>query len=271
MSTPPSMALAVPFTWTQGGAYDLRLEFASGTSPVDTLVDNGTYSVNLAPALSDFLRKVATEVTVALAGAGRAETCTASIGATGLVTLTLSAAATWTLTSDLRDALGMGASSYSSTTSITGAYPPAHLYLFLGGDSKGWQRKEPFAAARNQAGSVFGVRSGIVSDADTFALELIPSDPAAGAAADETATPWRPGTATLPWSCQRLITTGFAVTCAWTKHWQAVRASTSESYDLVTIDPEALSAPDARQQFPGLTSWLTWSLPLVRLSTSTRA
>jgi hypothetical protein len=271
MSAEPSIALAVPFVWTQGGAYDLRLEFASGTSPVDTLVDNGTYRVNLAPSVSDFLRKVATEVTVALAGAGRTETCTASIGATGLVTLTLSAAATWTLTSDLRDALGMASTSYSSATSITGAYPPAHLYLFLGGESSGWQRKEPIAASLTQAGQAYGVRSGVVSWEDTIALELIPEDPDARAAAGETVTPWSAGASTLPWSCERLLTTGLAVTCSFARHWQAVRASTSESYDLVTIRPEALGAPDATYQFPGLTTWRRWTLPLVRTGTDDRS
>lgn len=271
MSAEPSIALAVPFVWAQGGAYDVRLEFASGTSPVDTLVDNGTYRMCLAPSVSDFLRKVATEINISLAGAGRAETCVATIGVTGLVTLTLSAAAAWTLTSDLRDVLGMGASTYTTATSITGAHPPAHLYLFMGGESSGWQRREPIAASMTQAGSAYGVRSGVVTWEDEARLEFIPSDPDAQAATGETVTPWEAGAATLPWSCTRLLETGFAVTCAFARHWQLVRASTSEGYDLVTIRPEALSMPDSVYQFPGLTTYRTWTLPMVRTSTATRA
>lgn len=271
MSAEPSIALAVPFAWTQGGAYDVRLEFASGTSPVDTLVDNGTYRMCLAGASEDFLRKVASEITASLVSVGRAETCTATISAAGLVTLTLSAAATWTITSDLRDVLGMGATSYSSATSITGAYPPRDLYLFIGGESSGWQRREPIAASLTQAGSAYGVRSGVVSYEDAVALELIPSTPDDLTLTGETVTPWEAGSSTLPWSCARLITTGFAVTCAFARHWQAVRASTSESYDLVTIRPEALAMPDSVYQFPGLTTYRTWTLPMVRTSTATRA
>ena len=271
MTTPPAMALAVPFTWAQGGAYDLRLAFASGTSPVDVLVDNGDYRMNLATASEDFLRKVAAEATAALGAVMRAETCAASISAQGLVTLTLSAPATWTLTSDLRDALGMGATSYSNVASITGAEPPRDLYLFLGGDSQGWKRREPIAAGVNQAGRAWGVRSGIVSWEDELALELIPSDPAVRALAGETATPWEAGSSTLPWSCQRFLETALGKTVAFARHWQNVRASTSESYDLVTVRPEALSEPDVRNQFPSLTSWRTWRLPLIRTSTSTRS
>lgn len=271
MTAPPAMALAVPFTWVQGGAYDLRLEFASGTSPVDVLVDNGEYRMNLAGSSGDFIRKVAAEATGALSGVSRAETCTASISAQGLVTLTLSAPATWTLTSDLRDVLGFASTSYSSVASITASEPPRDLYLFLGGDSQGWRRREPIAAGVNQAGRVWGVRSGIVSWEDELNLELIPSDPAVRAAAAETATPWEAGASTLPWSCQRLLETALGKSVAFARHWQAVRASTSESFDLVSIRPEALSEPDVKNQYPSLASWRTWRLPLIRTSTSTRS
>ena len=269
--TDPSIAVAVPFAWTQGGAYDVRLEFASGTSPVDALVDNGTYRMNLAPNGDDFIRKVAAEITAALAAVGRAETCAASIGASGLVTLTLSGAADWTLTADLRDALGMASTTYAGVATVTGAYPPKHLYLFIGGDSGGWQRKEPIAASVTQAGTAFGVRSGVVTWTDEVALELIPADPESRAAASETATPWEAGSSTLPWSCATLIETALTKTCAFARHWQNVRASTSESYDLVTIRPDALSAPDAKYQCPPLTTWRQWTLPLVRTGTATRS
>lgn len=265
----PSVALAVPFAWTPDGTRDVRLAFASGTSPVDVLVPAGTYRMNLATSGTDFLRVLAGEITGDLMTAGRAETCAVSISAAGLVTLTLSAAATWTFSDTLRDALGLGASSFSSTTTVTGTYPPRDLYLFTGGASQGWQRKEPIAGGLTQAGGAFAVRSGVVTWADEVVLELIPSDP--DAAPGETVTPWEAGASTLPWSCERLLDTGLAVTCAFARQWQAVRASTSESYDLVTIRPEALSAPDAAYQFPGLTTWKQWTLPMVRTSTATRS
>ena len=271
MSTPPSVALAVPFAWVQDASWDVRLTFPSGASPVNVTINSGTYKMNLAPSATDFLRVAASKIETALSGAGRAETCTSSISASGLASLTLSGAATWTVTSTLRDVLGLSATSFSSVTTITGTEPPRDLYLFIGGESGGWMRREPIAASLTQAGAAYGVRSGVVSWEDELALELIPSDPTVRSAAGETVTPWEAGTATLPWSCTRLLETALAQTCAFARHWQNVRASTSESYDLVTIRPEALSMPDAKHQFPGLTSWKTWSLPMVRTSTGTRA
>jgi hypothetical protein len=271
VTTPPSIALAVPFTWTQDVVYDVRLAFASGTSPVDVKVDDGTYRMNLAAPAADFLRKLATEINDALTSAGRAETCSVDIGATGLVTVTCSAAATFTFTTAMRDLLGLGATTYTTVTTLTASAPPRDFYLFIGGESSGWQRREPIAASMTQGGSAYGVRSGVVSWEDSVALELIPSDPATRAAAGETATPWEAGSATLPWSCERLLTTGLAKTCAFARHWQDVRASTSESYDLVSIRPAALSVPDSVYQFPGLTTYRTWTLPMVRTGTGTRA
>lgn len=271
MSTPPSIALAVPFAWEQAVSYDLRLTFGSGPSPVDVKVDNATYRMHLAPSGTDFLRKLVAETNDALATAGRAETCSADIGATGLVTITCSAAATFVFDATLRDTLGMGSTTYTGVTTLTAVAPPRDLYLFIGGDSAGWQRREPIAASLTCAGSAYGVRSGIVSYEDSITLELIPSNPDTRSIAGETATPWEAGSSTLPWSCERLITTGLAVTCAFARHWQAVRASTSESYDLVTVRPEALSKPDVKHQFPALTSWRMWTLPLVRTGTGTRS
>jgi len=269
--TLPAVAIAVPFAWTHDATYDVRLDFVSGPSPVDVQVANATYRMRLAGASEDFLRVLATAINDALTLATRAETCSVDIGASGLVTITCSSAAKFTFTTDLRDLLGLGATSYTGVTTLTGAHPPRDLYLFVGGGSPGWKRKEPIAGKLNQAGAGFGVRSRIVTWEDTIALEMIPSDPTARAAAGETVTPWEAGSSTLPWSCERLIETGLAKTCAFARHWQEVRASTAEEYDLVTIRTEALAEPDAQYQFPGLTTWWSWNLPLVRTGVADRS
>lgn len=270
MSTPPAVALAVPFAWTQDASRDLRLTFASGPSPVDVTVSTGTYRMNLAPSADDFLRTLASKVNTALSTATRSETCTVSITSAGLVTVALNGAATWAFTAEMRDALGLSATGFSSVSSVAGAHPPRDLYLFIGGQFSGWKRREPIAASKNQAGGAYGVRSGVVTWEGKVALELIPADPGTLTLTGETATPWEAGAATLPWSCQRLLETGLAVTCAFAERWQDVRASTSEEYDLVTIDPEALSAPDAEYQLPANMSWMKWTLPMMRTGTATR-
>lgn len=274
MSTPPSMAIAVPFTWTPDATYDLRLAFASGASPANVLLVAGTYRMNLAPSsgsVQDFLRHVETRINAKLATLGRSETVTVSISTQGIVSIAMSGGvATWTFTSALRDALGMGSTTFTSLATAAATYPPRHLYLFCGGDSNGWQRKEPIAGAMTHAGKSYGVRSGIVTWDDTVQLEFIPSDTDARTLAGETWSPWE-AAASPPWPVDDLIETALAKTCAFARHWQDVRSFTSEAYDLVTIPPEVLRAPDARHQFPGLTTFKTWALRMVRTATETRA
>lgn len=274
MSTPPDVALAVPFDWTPE-AYDLRLTFAAGASPVDVTITAGEYRCNLAKSATapkDFLRMLQTRIDAALSGAARAETSTVSITTMGLVTIALSApAATWTFTATLRDALGLSSASAGAVSSVAGAYPPRGLYLFAGGDSGGWQRREPVAGALTAAGSSYGVRSGIVSYAEDITLEFIPSDPDARTLEGEVWSPWENLTATLPWPVVTVMSSALARACAFSRHWQAVRASTSETFDVVTIPPAALSKPDCKYQFPSLTLWRVWRLPLVRTTTLTRS
>ena len=275
MSTPPSMAVAVPFTWTPDATYDLRLAFASGASPANVLLVAGDYRMNLAPSsgsVQDFLRHVETRINAKLATLGRAETVTVSISTQGIVSIAMSGGvATWTFTSTLRDTLGMGSTTFTSLATAAGTYPPQGLYLFCGGDSDGWQRKEPIAGAMTQAGASYGVRSNIVTWEDTVRMEFIPSDPDARTQIGESWSPWENNDATLPWPCTRLVETALSKRCAFARYWQDTRASTSERYDLVTIPPDTLKTPDVKQQFPSLTTFRTWPLRMVRTATETRA
>jgi hypothetical protein len=273
MSAPPDVALAVPFAWTPDGIYDLRLAFASGPSPVNVTVDAGTYRVNLAKtsgSTRDFLRRLQTRIDAALATATRAETSTVAITDRGLVTITLSGAATWTFSANLAAQLGFTSTSFSSVTSAAGAELPRDLYLFAGGDSPGWKRSEPIAGSMTAAGGSFGVRSGLVTWSDEITLEFIPSDPDARTQVGEVWSPWEAGASTPPYGCERILTTALAQQCAFSRLWQTVRTSTSEAFDLVTIAPATLAAPDVKYQFPSLTTWRQWTLPLVRTSTETR-
>lgn len=274
MSNAPNMAMAVPFAWTPDGSYDLRLAFASGPSPVDVTVDAGTYRMNLAPTagtVRDFLRRLETRINAALTGAGRATTATVELTDRGLVTVLLSGAATWTLTTTLRDTLGMSGTSFTGVTAIAGTEPPRDLYLLAGGDSQGWQRREPIAAGVTMAGVGYGVRSGVVTERAEYVFEFIPTDVEQRAAAEEVWTPWEAGTSTLPWSFARFFSTALSASVAFARHWQDARTSTSERYDLVTVDPRDLASPRVVQQFPSWTAYRAWTVGLVRTSTATRA
>lgn len=275
MSTNPAVALAVPFVWTPGGTYDLRLAFASGTSPVDITADAGTYRMNLAKtsgSVRDFLRRLEARANAALAAASRVETLSVDITALGIVTIALSqGTATWTLTSTLAELLGLSATSFAAVAAVAGADLPEHFYLFAGGDSPGWSRREPIAGAMTAAGASYGVRSGLVTWTDEISLDLIPSTLADRAAMGEVWSPWESSSTSRPYGCERILTTALAQPCAFARFWQSTRASTTEVFDLVTIAPAVLSKPDVKYQFPSLTTWRQWRLPLVRTAEETRA
>lgn len=274
MSHEITTALAVPFTWTPDGSYDIRLAFASGASPVNVTVDAGTYRMNLAPTsgVRDFLRRLETRINAALATAARAETVSVAITSRGRVTVTLSSGvATWTVTSTLRDTLGLSGTSFSSVASIAGTEIPEHLYLFLGGESQGWSPEEAIASSMTNGGTALAIRSGVRTWSDEFALDFIPSTPDHATEQEADWTPWEPGSTTLPWSLRRLLDTGLARTCGWTTEWQRVRDATDFAFDEVVIDPKDISKPRVKLQFPGLLAWRTWTVRLVRSNTKTRA
>jgi len=275
MSHEITTALAAPFTWTPDGSYDIRLAFASGASPVTATVDTGTYRMNLAPtsgSVRDFLRRLETRINAALATAARAETVTVAITSRGRVTVTLSSGvATWTVTSTLRDTLGLSSTSFSSVASIAGTEIPAHLYLFLGGESAGWSPEEAIASSMTNGGTALAIRSGVRTWVDEFALEFIPSDPSYATEQEADWSPWEPGSTTLPWSLRGLLDTGLAQTCGWSVEWQRVRDATDFAFDVVTIDPKDLARPRVTLMVPGLLAWRSWTVRLVRSSTKTRA
>lgn len=260
MSTTPDVAFAVPFAWTPG-AYDLRLAFASGASPVDVTLAAGTYRISLGSSTTDALRALETAINAALGVASRTETATVTISALGRVSLSLSAACDWTLTATLAATLGISATSHPATATVLGSTTPRDLYLCAGGPSEGWQRREPIAGAMTAGGRAYAIRSGIVSDRDEVELQFIPSTETDRTLADEVWTSWE--------GWERFFTTALAQTVAFTRFWRSVRTST-EPFDLVTIPPDALAAPRVRYQFPGLTMWRTWRLPMVRTGTETR-
>ncbi|HEX4935562.1 MAG TPA: hypothetical protein VFV33_20415 [Gemmatimonadaceae bacterium] len=272
----PQTALAVPFTWTPDGTYDLRLAFAAGASPVDVTVPAATYRCNLAPttgSVTDFLRKLASRADTALAAAGRAETVTAAITSAGLVTFTLSTGtATWTVTSDLQAALGLGSSSFGPVASIGGTYPPRGLLLFCGSETGLERREEPIAGGFTVAGGVFAVRSSIVTHTMTLELPFLPSTDVERFAQGVSWSPWRLGygTSAPPWPVETAITGALGQECAFARFWQSVRASTSEPFDVVQLDPAALATPDAGYQFPDLTSFVRLRLPVIRTEQKTR-
>lgn len=275
MSHEITTALAVPFSWTPG-AYDLRMAFGSGASPVDVTLDAGLYRVHLAGTMAaprDALRRLEARANAALAAAGRSETIAVEITARGRITITLSTGvATWTVTSALRDLLGLPSTSAVNVAALAGVQGPQHFYLLLGGAREGWKPAEAIAASLTNGGRALAIRSGTRTWEDELTAEFIPSDPDHAVEQEADWTPWEPGaTATAAPTFHTLLDEGLARQIAHTSQWQRVRASTTEPFDLVVIDPADLARPRSRYQFTGLTAWRQWSLRMIRSGTKTRA
>ena len=264
--------IAVPFTFTEDPSYDLRLEFASGASPAETTIADGTYRIHLAPTsgtVKDLLRLLQANANTELANLGRAETITVTMTDRGRVTLALSSGTcTWKFSASLAALLGFTATTYSTVASITSTHTPRHFYTLLGGESQGPQEQTEVAARATTGGTVVGIQSGVKRWRETITLAFIPRNPTLAGAADDPAdwSAWEPtpgGGTTYPWTLAELRRTALAQEIAITQNWPTVRTSTSEAYELGYLDPECLTAPRAVQMFPGLVVWVSWEMMVV--------
>lgn len=270
--------IAVPFTFTEDPSYDLRLEFASGASPAETTIADGTYRIHLAPTsgtVKDLLRLLQANANTELANLGRAETITVTMTDRGRVTLALSSGTcTWKFSASLAALLGFTATTYSTVASITSTHTPRHFYTLLGGESQGPQEQTEVAARATTGGTVVGIQSGVKRWRETITLAFIPRNPTLAGAADDPAdwSAWEPnhgGGTSAPWTLAELRREALGKECAVTQNWPAVRGSTSEAYEIAYLDPDSLARPRCVQQFPGLTVWMQWDVTVIYPSDAT--
>ena len=267
-----SVALAVPFTFTENPTLDLAVVFSSGASPAEATVPTATYRIHLAPtsgSVKDLLRTLQTEINTAIAALARAETVSVTMTARGRVQIAISAGTvSWTLSSDLAAVLGFTATSYSAVASITSTHLPRHFYTFVGGETRGAMEETEVAARATTAGSVIGIQSGVKRWREELTLMFIPRNPSLAAGADEPAdwSAWEPnhgGGTSAPWTLAELRREALGKECAVTQNWPTVRGSTSEAYELAYLDPDAIARPRCEQQFPSLTAWVQWDVMVI--------
>lgn len=268
-----TVALAVPFTFTENPTLDLGVAFPSGASPAEATVPDGIYRVGLAPTtgtVTDLLRVAQSRINTAITDISRTEQVTISQNARGRVVLSISGGVgvDWTLSSDLAAALGFTATTYAGVTSVTATHLPRHFYTFVGGETRGSMEETEVAARATTAGVVVGIQSGVKRWREELTLMFIPRNPSLAAAADEPAdwSAWEPnhgGGTSAPWTLAELRREALGKECAVTQNWPAVRGSTSEAYDLAYLDPDAIARPRGEQQFPSLAVWMQWTLPLL--------
>lgn len=278
----PSAMLAAPFTWTSSTP-DLVLTFAAGTSPVNVDVASGSYRILLAASsgsTTEFLAALQAAINAALLAAGRAETMTVSMRSDGLVSITSTGAVTMAgiHSTALGLILGFTDNVATSFTTRYGAQLPRHCALLCG------QQMDPWAPTREMAVEIAagGTTYGVVGSSETHEtqarFDFIPDEPAM---TSDAITPWAPAKANLAtvgthsgvWSVRDMLRLAIGQTWGYAHDYQAVRASSAERFDLVTVHPDTIRAPRIGRTIPDVIRYTTWTARLVRVTpyTTTRA
>ena len=268
----PSAMLAAPFAWTSGGT-DLALTFASGTSPVNVTVASGTYRVLLSPAASDILAVLNAAIVTAMGAATRTETIVFAMNASGLVTITASAAVTMSglHTSTLGAILGFTSAIAGSFTSRTADRMPRHVALLCGQASAPWAPTREMAVEMAAGGTTYGVMGTQETHETDATFAFIPDEP--GITSDAL-TPWAPTKANLAtvgshtgvWSVRDMLRLAIGQTWTFAHDYQTVRTSSSERFDYVTVHPDTIRAPRITRSIPDVIRYTTWTAKLVRVS-----
>lgn len=270
----PSAMLAAPFAWTSS-APDLVISFASGTSPVNVTVPSGTYRILLHAPASDFLKVVETAINSALAAARgpSPETVTVTMRADGYVLFTASASMSMTgiHSTPLGTVLGFTEQVLSAFTTRRGERLPHHCALLCGQQVDAWTPTREMAVEMAAGGTTYGVMGDQETHEGTAAFSFIPDEP--GITSDHL-TPWAPSPENLAslgdhedhWSVRDMLRLAIGQTWAYAHDYQAVRASTTERYDLVTVHPETIRRPTITRTIPDVFRYTTWTARLVRVS-----
>lgn len=290
MAQPLTSALAVDFDHVTA-APDATFTFATGLPATATVtLPSGAYRMWIAPAAACYLRAFAAAIAAALtAQRGVAFTCIASLSAAGLVTVRLISAATLpsgvTLAASVWQRLGMASatpalSPGTGLVDLVGVRPVWHLALFAERKSADWSPRTPMAGRVAVDGTGYGVSTRITTWRDELTFGWIPRDPTYRTSLGLDQTPWEPepdylGTAgTLAgrlYALSDLVhAEAHARTLAFARgNWDALRTSTAERFDLVTIPTTELAAPRLARVRAGWDAYRAWTTALIRQSTPT--
>jgi hypothetical protein len=268
-------AIAVPFAWTSS-APDIVLQFASGTSPVNVNVASGTYRMALAPALTDFLRVVQNAINAAVAGAGRSEVFTVSMGADSRITVSATGAFRTASLPVALAAMGFASNLAPYATSFVADVPPAFFATFVERVSQDWTTRTAVAGGETLSGATFGVYSGAWREEDEVTWGFIPRDPSTRTSLSVNQTPWLPafgvtyGNHLGQWGIVGILASAGGKTCALAYgNLQTLLSSTTATYDLVALPFGEIAAPRKSRLRDGWDAYFRWTTRVIRQSTQT--
>lgn len=274
MTIAVTSALAPTFAWTATAA-DIRLTIA-GPTVCDAVIPSGDYRMSLgsvSTGVKDFVVEADKQVGNALGGTG--VTATLTLGADGIVTLSLSASATL--------AAGLAARMLGLTpgtgTTFRGTRPPWYLALFASVTGGTWSPVQTGGAEQLSDGRVYSVGSTATSWQRSSVARFVPWSPAVRAEYDTGATALWPADAYLAdlgstatdreWSVLDVLQVARNSVCGLALGtWQTVRASTTARYDRAYVAPATLLSPQVDRQDDAWEAFVDLPLALTRPATS---
>lgn len=245
-------ALAVPFA-TEVETFD----FSIGVDTYTATLPAGTYRVVLASSSADALRVLAAAMLMASPGLPGGTTVAVSIGDTGLVSITCSAAfkvLTLHLTT-MGKVLGFTSALATAATTQTASRAPWYLAFFVGLYGGAWQPRRSGARERTAGGVVYSFAGTSTTYDRELSADLIPWGPTEATEAESPATPMYPllqyrealgdtSVGARVWSLLDVWTAGqnagASIGCALTLTWQTARASTTERFDVGSLASDLL-------------------------------
>lgn len=281
-----SAALAPSFSWVSAGTgldLDVKIGATKYTATIPTtdariLLGKGA-TAGTAEPLPDFLQVVAAAINTAIVASGR--TITVAMVETGRVSLTIDSGTFEAGFNTAPVGAVLGFTTYlSGAGTYTATYQPEHLALLTGCEGEEWRPSTPIAARTTIAGRQYGITSGVTREEAEFTFGFIPRAPDSLVATGAPQTPWHPldaslatiGSHALPWSIRDVIAQCLGRTCGFTRwKFQALRTSTTETYDLVSMDENDIATPRLKVQRRGWTEYVSWTVKLCRQQTPVAA
>ena len=284
------LTTAIAPTFTLSTAETFTMTFSSGTSPITVTLAAGDYRMVLgcAPTTSgtkDYLRALSTAIQAALTARGASETCAVGFDSTTLLATIAVTGSAWTAAAETAGAplrrVGFNASVTPSGNNATGVRAVLHLALFIERVHTGWQPVSTMSGAQTLGGVPYGITSGVRMDRDQVRHGFVPRDPTLRASLGAEQTALYPAdayafalgvVAAREWSVLDVVTSALGQPVAFARGtWQTVSSSTSEYYDVGSIDAKSIAEPTVERLRDGWDAYYTITLDVLRSGVETRA
>lgn len=284
---PPTLTTAIAPTFTLSTAETFTMTFSSGTSPITVTMAAGDYRMVLGgtSGTKDYLRALQTAIQTALTARGAGETCAVGFDTnTLLVTIAVTGSA-WTAAAETAGSplrrVGFNASVTPVGNNADGVRAVLHLACFVERVHVGWQPVSVVSGAQTLGGVPYGITSGVRRDVDQMRLGFVPSTPTYRTDLGLSQTALYPAdayafslgvVAAREWSVLDVLTSALGQPVAFARGtWQTIASSTTDSYDVGSIDAKSIMQPGIERTRDGWDAYYGITLDVIRSGVATRA